>query len=106
MTALLQSLMVGACLGITPAIKFIPTAVLWGYFAYMAIESLEGSQFWDRLLLLVTDPRIRTRCAMDHCLISCISRALNLYRMSGSVSRTHAKPKGWSLELWCTAGNA
>ena len=25
----------------------------------MALESLPGSQFWDRLLLLVTDPRKR-----------------------------------------------
>ena len=62
MTGLLQSLLVGACLGITPAIKWIPTAVLWGYFAYMALESLPGSQFWDRILLLFTDPRIRARC--------------------------------------------
>lgn len=61
MTGLLQSLMVGACLGITPAIKWIPTAVLWGYFAYMALESLPGSQFWDRILLLFTDPSIRSR---------------------------------------------
>ena len=62
MTGLLQSLLVGACLGITPAIKWIPTAVLWGYFAYMALESLPGSQFWDRILLVFTDPRIRARC--------------------------------------------
>ena len=62
MTGLLQSLLVAACLGITPAIKWIPTAVLWGYFAYMALESLPGSQFWDRILLVFTDPRIRARC--------------------------------------------
>ena len=62
MTGLLQSLLVGACLGITPAIKWIPTAVLWGYFAYMALESLPGSQFWERILLLFTDRCIRARC--------------------------------------------
>ena len=61
MTGLLQSALVGACLGITPAIKLIPTAVLWGYFAYMGLESLPGSQFWDRLLLLLTDRCIRIR---------------------------------------------
>ena len=60
-TGLLQSLLVGACLAATPAVQRVPTAVLWGYFAYMALESLPGSQFWDRLLLLFTDPRIRAR---------------------------------------------
>jgi len=47
---------VAACLGATPAIKLIPSSVLWGYFAFMAIESLGGMQFWERLLLLGTDP--------------------------------------------------
>ncbi len=47
------------CAGITPGIKLIPSAVLWGYFAYMAADSLPGSQFWDRILLLFTDPRKR-----------------------------------------------
>jgi boron transporter len=56
---LLQALAVGVCLAITPAIKQIPAAVLWGYFAFMAIESLPGSQFWDRFLLLLTDPKKR-----------------------------------------------
>jgi hypothetical protein len=45
--------------GITPGLKLIPSAVLWGYFAYMAADSLPGSQFWDRLLLIFTDPRKR-----------------------------------------------
>jgi hypothetical protein len=39
-----QSLFVAACLGLTPAIKLIPTAVLWGYFAFMGLESLPGNQ--------------------------------------------------------------
>lgn len=55
-TNLLQALAVGACLGATPAIQQIPEAVLWGFFAYMALESLPGNQFWERLSLLVTDP--------------------------------------------------
>ena len=62
MPGLLQSMLVGACLGITPALQRIPTAVVWGYFAYMALDSLPGSQFWDRLLLLLTDPKRRFRC--------------------------------------------
>ncbi|VAH74035.1 unnamed protein product [Triticum turgidum subsp. durum] len=49
---LLQSLLVGGCVGAMPVIKMIPTSVLWGYFAYMAIDSLPGNQFWERLQLL------------------------------------------------------
>lgn len=60
-SGLMQSLLVGACLAITPAIRCIPTAVLWGYFAFMALESLPGSQLWDRTLLLLTDPKRRYR---------------------------------------------
>lgn len=47
------------CLGITPAIQQIPTGVLSGYFIFMAVKSVEGSQLWERLLLLVTDPKKR-----------------------------------------------
>jgi len=43
-SGLLQSLFVAACLGLTPAIKLVPTACLWGYFLFMACESLPGSQ--------------------------------------------------------------
>jgi len=57
----IQSILVGICLAIMPAIRCIPTAVLWGYFAFMAIESLSGSQMWDRTLLLFTDPKKRYR---------------------------------------------
>uniref|UniRef100_A0A0D9UXF1 Bicarbonate transporter-like transmembrane domain-containing protein n=1 Tax=Leersia perrieri TaxID=77586 RepID=A0A0D9UXF1_9ORYZ len=49
---LLQSLLVGACVGAMPVIKQIPTSVLWGYFAYMAIDSLPGNQFWERIRLI------------------------------------------------------
>lgn len=59
MSNILQSLLVAACLGITPAIQQIPTGVLWGYFIFMAVESLAGSQLWERLLLLATDPKKR-----------------------------------------------
>ncbi|KAK7385083.1 hypothetical protein VNO78_30790 [Psophocarpus tetragonolobus] len=52
----LQSLLVGALVFAMPAIKKIPTSVLWGYFAYMAIDSLPGNQFWERILLLFVTP--------------------------------------------------
>ncbi|KAF5476792.1 hypothetical protein F2P56_003492 [Juglans regia] len=51
---LLQALMVGGCVAAMPLLKKIPTSVLWGYFAFMAIESLPGNQFWERILLLFT----------------------------------------------------
>lgn len=56
---LLQSTMVGGCVAAMPLLKMIPTSVLWGYFAYMAIESLPGNQFWERILLLLTAPSRR-----------------------------------------------
>ncbi|KAJ3701247.1 hypothetical protein LUZ61_004952 [Rhynchospora tenuis] len=56
---LMQSLLVGCCLGAMPIIRKIPTSVLWGYFAYMAIDSLPGNQFWERILLLFITPRRR-----------------------------------------------
>ncbi|CAA7409915.1 unnamed protein product [Spirodela intermedia] len=56
---LLQSMLVGVCVAAVPAIKTIPTSVLWGYFAYMAIDSLPGNQFWERLLFLFITPRRR-----------------------------------------------
>ena len=56
---LFQSLLIGACLGLTPAIRWIPTSLLWSYFAFMAFESLPGSQLWERTLLLLTDPSRR-----------------------------------------------
>ncbi|KAK9278990.1 hypothetical protein L1049_028572 [Liquidambar formosana] len=56
---LLQALMVGSCVAAMPILKKIPTSVLWGYFAFMAIESLPGNQFWERILLLFTAPSRR-----------------------------------------------
>ncbi|XP_051123229.1 boron transporter 1-like isoform X2 [Andrographis paniculata] len=56
---LLQALMVGTCVAAMPLLKKIPTSVLWGYFAFMAIESLPGNQFWERILLLFTAPSRR-----------------------------------------------
>ncbi|KAI7990051.1 Boron transporter 4 [Camellia lanceoleosa] len=40
-----------------PTIKMIPTSVLWGYFAYMALDSLPGNQFCERILLLFITPK-------------------------------------------------
>lgn len=56
---LLQSLLVGGSVFAIFVIKKIPTSVLWGYFAYMAIDSLPGNQFWERILLLFISPSRR-----------------------------------------------
>ncbi|XP_065849666.1 probable boron transporter 6 [Euphorbia lathyris] len=56
---LLQSLLVGLATCAIPIINRIPTSVLWGYFAYMAIDSLPGNQFWERILLLFVPPNRR-----------------------------------------------
>ncbi|KAM7275214.1 hypothetical protein ACFE04_017080 [Oxalis oulophora] len=63
---LLQAVMVGACVAAMPILKRIPTSVLWGYFAFMAIESLPGNQFWERILLLFTAPSRRYKVLEDN----------------------------------------
>ncbi|KAK8939547.1 putative boron transporter 2 [Platanthera guangdongensis] len=63
---LLQSVMVGGCVAAMPFLRKIPTSVLWGYFAFMAIESLPGNQFWERILLLFTAPSRRFKVLEEH----------------------------------------
>ena len=41
LTGLIQALLCGACLAATPVIKQIPTAVMWGYFIFMAIGEMQ-----------------------------------------------------------------
>ena len=59
MSNLLQSILVCALIFVVPILRRIPTSVLWGYFAYMAIDSLPGNQFWERILLLFITPSRR-----------------------------------------------
>lgn len=63
---LLQAVMVGGCVAAMPFLKMIPTSVLWGYFAFMAIESLPGNQFWERILLLFTAPSRRYKVLEEY----------------------------------------
>ncbi|XP_022633195.1 boron transporter 1 isoform X5 [Vigna radiata var. radiata] len=63
---LLQALMVALCVAAMPLLKKIPTSVLWGYFAFMAIESLPGNQFWERILYLFTAPSRRYKVLEKH----------------------------------------
>jgi hypothetical protein len=70
--ALLQSLAIGAACLATPLLARIPQAVIAGYFAYMAIESLEASQFASRVLYLCAHrtarPALRTAPGAPACL--------------------------------------
>ncbi|GMH28012.1 hypothetical protein Nepgr_029855 [Nepenthes gracilis] len=63
---LLQAVMVGGCVVAMPILKMIPTSVLWGYFAFMAVESLPGNQFWERILLLFTAPSRRYKVLEEY----------------------------------------
>ncbi|TQE11511.1 hypothetical protein C1H46_002886 [Malus baccata] len=63
---LLQAVLVGGCVAAMPILKRIPTSVLWGYFAFMAIESLPGNQFWERILFLFTAPSRRFKVLEDN----------------------------------------
>ncbi|KAL3505575.1 hypothetical protein ACH5RR_030957 [Cinchona calisaya] len=63
---LLQSTMVGGCVAAMPFLKKIPTSVLWGYFSYMAIESLPGNQLWERILWLFTAPSRRYKVLEEY----------------------------------------
>ncbi|XP_028779114.1 boron transporter 4-like [Neltuma alba] len=58
---LLQAILVGGSVFAMPVIKKIPTSVLWGYFAYMAIDSLPGNQFWERIVFIFAAPNRRYR---------------------------------------------
>ncbi|KAF3543804.1 hypothetical protein DY000_02003723 [Brassica cretica] len=62
----LQAMLVAGCVAAMPLIKRIPSSVLWGYFAYMAIESLPGNQFWERIVLLFTAPSRRFKVLEDN----------------------------------------
>ncbi|CAA2940983.1 probable boron transporter 2 [Olea europaea subsp. europaea] len=63
---LLQAIMVGGCVAAMPVLRMIPSSVLWGYFAFMAIESLPGNQFWERILLLFTAPSRRYKVLEEY----------------------------------------
>lgn len=107
---LLQSLLVAACLGITPAIQQIPTGVLWGYFIFMSVKSLEGSQLWERLLLLVTDPKKRVAIMQQEHAAYLQVRPIKCYNLKQPVLQLHVKSmRGTVLVLHncsCTRGTA
>jgi len=56
---LVQALLCGACAMCTPMIKQLPTSVLWGYFAFMALESVPDMQLSNRIMLLFVETSAR-----------------------------------------------
>jgi len=59
-TNIMQSLLCGVCIFITDdVLRRIPRSVLWGFFIYMGLEALQGSQFWERIIYLFSDRKLR-----------------------------------------------
>ena len=51
-------LMIGGSIFALTYIKVIPMAVLFGLFLFMGFATLGGNQFWERVMLWVTDSRL------------------------------------------------
>ena len=52
---LIQAIMVGGCAMAAPVIEQIPSSVLWGYFAFMSLESIPDFQLSNRIVVLFTE---------------------------------------------------
>ncbi len=53
--ALFANGLIGLCILALPLpLQYIPVPVLYGVFLFMAVTSLDGNTFWDRLVLFVT----------------------------------------------------
>ncbi|MEZ5941944.1 MAG: PTS sugar transporter subunit IIA [Planctomycetaceae bacterium] len=58
LTGMAISLLIGLSLFLLPLLKMVPIAVLYGLFLYMGVVSLGGNQFFERLVLWITDPNL------------------------------------------------
>ena len=58
LSALLVHVLIGATLAVLPLMNLIPQSVLFGLFLYMGITTLQGNDFFDRVRLWVTDPKL------------------------------------------------
>ncbi len=58
LSALAIHFMIAGSIFFLPYFGYIPMAVLFGLFLYMGFASLGGNQFFERLMLWVTDPRL------------------------------------------------
>lgn len=53
-TGFVTHILIGLSILLKDALGKIPLAVLYGFFLYMGIATLDGNALWDRVLLLVT----------------------------------------------------
>lgn len=53
------SFFLGVSVVLEPVFTLIPRGALWGYFLFIAIESLPGNQLWHRVVLMLTDKHHR-----------------------------------------------
>jgi hypothetical protein len=58
LSGLLIHVLIAASLFLLTYFKLIPMPVLFGLFLYMGLESLAGNQFFDRIILWFTDPKL------------------------------------------------
>ncbi len=52
LSALIVSVLLGFSVLLSPLLKYVPFAVLFGVFLYMGVSSINGIQFFDRLSLM------------------------------------------------------
>ncbi|AQL09798.1 Boron transporter 4 [Zea mays] len=96
---LLQSLLITGCIGVTPLIQKIPTSVLWGYFAYMSIDSLPGNQFWERIQLLFITPQRRYNAFQHNMHLHTLPANLSVDRLWDDMDTSSRNPLPTALLL-------
>lgn len=52
LSAFLVALLIGLSVLMSPLLRLVPMAVLFGVFLYMGVASIDGIQFFDRIKLL------------------------------------------------------
>lgn len=55
-TGLVSHLLIGVSILAKNVLNLIPKAVLYGFFLFLGINTLDGNALWDRILLLFTQP--------------------------------------------------
>lgn len=55
-TGFATHILIGLSILMRDALKHIPLSVLFGFFLFLGIGTLDGNAFWDRVLLLFTQP--------------------------------------------------
>ena len=64
LTTFFSHILIGLSMFMIPEpLQYIPTAVLYGLFLYMAFTALDGNQLFERIMLLVTEQVSRVQSA-------------------------------------------